>query len=152
MRNNKCHWERRIDRYFDGEDDDVSAVEVHLETCPLCRANLERLSTTRRVLQSTRASVGIEDPQLRTLLDGIRGGLRTPAKRPMGGALAWLSVTTAALIVAVSTYALFFSGPGVATASVVEACETELSGASTSWNYTDEGVTVWVNYEQDDLW
>ena len=85
----QCAEALRVQAYFDGEVDAVSALEVerHAERCPECRALLEHLTRTRAGIRRE-LEFATAPPQLRasigTLLDEEARGV--PAPRAAAGA------------------------------------------------------------------
>jgi anti-sigma factor RsiW len=87
----QCAEALRVQAYFDGEVDAVSALEVerHAERCPECRALLEHLADTRARIRGE-LEFAAAPPQLRAsiarLLDEeVRGGTRQRAPRVRAG-------------------------------------------------------------------
>ena len=86
----QCAEALRVQAYFDGEVDAVSALEVerHAEHCPECRALLEHLTETRARIRGE-LELAAAPPQLRAsitrLLDEeMRGGPRERGARERG--------------------------------------------------------------------
>jgi anti-sigma factor RsiW len=83
----QCAEALRVQAYFDGEVDAVSALEVerHAERCPECRALLEHLADTRARIRSE-LEFAAAPPQLRASITRLldeerRGGARRRAPR-----------------------------------------------------------------------
>ena len=115
----QCAEALRVQAYFDGEVDAVSALEVerHAEHCPECRSLLEHLADTR-VRMRSELEFPSAPPQLRASLERLldeetRAAMREPAARArprrrapalwltaFGGAGAALAAAVALLVVA----------------------------------------------------
>ena len=83
----QCAESLRVQAYFDGEVDAVSAIDVerHAEHCPECRALLEHLARTREQLR-TGLEFASAPPQLRAALTRrLDQESAPPARRPAGG-------------------------------------------------------------------
>jgi len=109
----KCH--KVIDRlsaWLDGELNDAerAAVAGHIEVCPDCRRELDRLVADRELLSS--ASPAEEPPFLAArVLSEIRAGQRRPAHGLLRRVLVPIA---AALLIAVSIGAGTMLGAGLA--------------------------------------
>jgi anti-sigma factor RsiW len=83
----QCAEQLRVQAYFDGEVDAVSAVEIerHAEGCAECRALLEDLERTRELIRRDLA-FEVAPPQLRAriaqLLDREAGAAPAAVRRP----------------------------------------------------------------------
>jgi anti-sigma factor RsiW len=147
-----CRWLQRVEAGFDGETPASTAVEKHLQECAVCTQHLETLQRVRGGVQArTQSTPTISDTQFPHFMQGIRTNIERPARRPMG-LWAALSLTTAALLVALAAFSMFYGGPEKVRATEIESASTELQGASVDWYDTKEGVTtVWVNVAKEDI-
>jgi hypothetical protein len=137
-------WQQQLARRFDGEGAEVSETQTPEERAYL--AALERLRTGARAV-ATRAE--IRDAQLPAFLHGIREGIQTPPSYRRVWAL--LSLSTAALLVALSAF-LVFTWRNDDAASVVEAASTQIQGATvSSYSQEDGTAVVWVRVPRRDL-
>ena len=92
---------------------------------------------------------GISDAQFPAFMRGIQDGIDAPRPRP-AGLWAALSLSTAALIVAVAVFAVFFGGTSPAQATKVESMSTELPGATVDTYRSEDGVTtVWITMSKE---
>jgi anti-sigma factor RsiW len=122
----QCAEALRVQAYFDGEVDAVSALEVerHAERCPECRALLEHLAQTRaRIrgeLEFATAPAQLRASIARLLDEEMRSGARHAAPpRPAGwrarplwlGALGGLGAALAAGLALVVVSSLWLSNP-----------------------------------------
>ena len=149
-----CRFQRKAERWFDGESNNRHEVERHVAECPDCAAWLEMLRETRAGVESVLGQVEISDAQLPAFLEGIREQIQGPRRRARTGLWALASVTAAALVVAISMMTIFSDGPApVQAQTIVEQCSTELDGATTTSYYSEDGTaTVWVNVPEGDMW
>ncbi|NIA15465.1 MAG: hypothetical protein GWP08_15485 [Nitrospiraceae bacterium] len=150
----RCGWEKRVELWFDGEGAPTDPEAAHVAQCPHCAAQVAQWGALRSAVRETAASEAIADAQFPAFFDGIREQVRTPM-RPRGHRKLWaaLSLTAAALIVAISAVVVFRDGPQPVGATVIESCSTELEGATIRSYSSDEGVaTVWITVSQDDVW
>ena len=142
---------KRVERWFDGELRELSDDDAAVFARPECQAYLESLHRMHEGIEAMAESQRIEDGQLGAFMAGIRDGVerRAPAMRRM---LALASVTTAALIMAVSMYAVLRNAGGDKAHTVVEAATTEIEGAQVETYYSDDGTaTAWVTRPDKDL-
>lgn len=148
-----CRWMKKIEAYADGETGAAAAVEAHLHGCPACAGHLAQLRRIREgVGASTRREV-IEDAQFPAFMRGIREGIESPAPAYRGGWFAVLSLSMAALIVALATVAVLSGGPAPVKATEVESAYTDLEGATLNTYNSGDGVTtIWVTVDKDDVW
>lgn len=95
----------------------------------------------------------ISDAQFPAFMDGIRQQL-PGQRRPFGGRWALVSVAAAALVVAVSVFAVLNSAqPQDVRATVVEEATTEIEGARVVWYPNEDGgATVWIEPAEGDVW
>jgi anti-sigma factor RsiW len=114
----QCAEALRVQAYFDGEVDAVSALEVerHAERCPECRALLEHLATTRARIRGE-LEFAAAPPQLRAsiarLLDEeVRGATGQRAPRvPLRPRPFWLGALGGVGAALAAGLALFFIAP-----------------------------------------
>ena len=145
-------WERDIARRFDGEGD--ATVAVPGSEALAYEASLRRL---REGAQVAMHRPEIAAAQFPSFMEGIRESIEAP-RRHHRGFWAVLSLSTAALLVAISAFLVFAGGPDSqhqvveAVTTQVEAATTEIPGATVE-KYTNEDGTavVWVSTAQRDL-
>lgn len=150
----KCSWDKRVALWFDGAAAPTAPEAEHVAQCDHCSAQVAQWGVLRSAASETAACEGIGEGQFPAFLDGIRDRVQTPV-RPQGHRQLWaaLSLTAAALIVAISAVLVFRDGPLPVDATVIESCSTELEGATIRSYSSDEGVaTVWITVSQDDVW
>ncbi len=118
----KCHQViDRLSSWLDGElaEAERQAVDRHVETCPACRLELDRLRADRQVLVS--ASRPEEPPFLAArVMAEIRSTRRAPARGLLRRALVPVA---AALLIAVGAGAGTLLGTGLARSGQAEANE-----------------------------
>lgn len=103
-------------------------------------------------VQTLPEAPGIADESMTAFLSGIHEGLEEPALH-RGRLWATASALTAALILLLSLFVIFSSGPEPVRATEVESCSTELDGVTLETYDNREGVsTVWVTMPENDLW
>lgn len=151
----ECRWTPHVEAWFDGEKEHVQAgVEAHIASCPACTEHIAFLREVRAYTTESAAVPGIADGQMGAFLDGMWAGVETaaPHHRPFW---AWLSLSAAALLMALATYFVFtdFNSPDrTVEATVVESAYSELQGASVDVEISEDGAaTVWVNNAPDDI-
>ena len=145
--------EQKIARVSDGEEQGLCT--------PAGTADPDgALSLIRKGAAAARRREGIADAQFPAFLDGVRARIAAEERRPAGFAArlarerAWavVSLTSAALIVAVSAFLVFAGETPNAGATVVEEVSTEIDGASVHWDTSEDGATVvWVEMAERDL-
>jgi len=106
----KCRWSQRVERWFDGESREPESVAQHVAGCPQCAAMAARLQRFREGVHAVDVRAEIASGQFPAFLEGIRQGIEAPRRRHTG-VWALASVSAAALIVAVSLFAMFTGGP-----------------------------------------
>ncbi len=150
----KCRWTKQAEAWADGEAGNPAAVEAHVEACAACRAHVEGLRIVRAGVAAVRRNDEIRDPQLAAFVSGIRERLEEPPRsRSRSRFWALLSLSAAALIVALSAFFMITNGLGKVDATVVESCGSDLQGATVTSYSSDNGVTtVWVTASEDDVW
>lgn len=145
--------EKEIARRFDGEATGKSPAALNSDLAAY-EAGLKML---REGAQSAVQRPEIADAQFPAFMEGIRENLETP-RRGHRGFWAVVSLSTAALLVAMSAFVIFMS-TNQHDSTVVEAVTTEVETVSTDINgatvdsYTSgDGTTVvWVSTEKRDL-
>lgn len=145
-----CRWMQRVEALHDGIQD--AKAQAHLDRCGTCTAHLARLKRFSAAIATVRRDATIEDAQFNVFMAGIHEEI---APKPMWrrGFWAMTSLTTAALLIALSVWGVFRLGLEPHAMTEVEAMETELVGASLDWVPADDGVaTLWVNISEDDTW
>ncbi len=129
-----------VERWFDGESSESNQTEDVL-TDAGSKQYAKDLETMREGVKDVMARERIEDGQFPAFMEGIRERIDPPA-RGHRGIWAFASAAAAALIVALSVY-MVFTPPSPHT--VVEACSTEVEGATATSYYSDNGTAVvWV--------
>ena len=142
-----CEYQERVERWLDGECADNDGVEKHLAACPSCRTYAEQTQRMREGVRAVSERAAIADAQFPSFYEAIREGVNRPPRRY--GRWAILSITTAAIIVAISIVSILFNFSGDPMQPVraeVEQVSTEIDGATATFKYDDDGTaTVWVN-------
>ncbi|HOJ32486.1 MAG TPA: hypothetical protein PKY35_11105 [Candidatus Hydrogenedentes bacterium] len=115
--------------------------------------DLVLLGQISRSAQNLRAREVVSDVQFPAFWKGIEDRLKTPPVRSSQRFWAILSFTTAALIVALSIFLVFFgkTQPVVAQ-TIVEEVTTDIEGASVSWSPSEDGAMVFVRVAERDIW
>ena len=150
----RCGWEKRVELWFDGAATPTDPEAEHVVQCAHCAAQVAQWGVLRSAVGETATCEGIADAQFPAFFDGIQEQVQMPV-RPRGHRKLWaaLSLTAAALIVAISAVVVFREGPQPVDATVIESYSTELEGATIRSYSSDEGVaTVWITVSQDDVW
>ncbi|MCC6487820.1 MAG: hypothetical protein IT364_10005 [Candidatus Hydrogenedentes bacterium] len=139
-------WQREVARRFDGESD-VQPMAPSAEALAY-EASLRQLREGAK-LAAYRPEIA--DAQFPSFMEGIRESIEAP-RRHHRGFWAVLSLSTAALLVALSAFLVFGGGPDKSVTTQVEAATTEIPGATVE-KYTNEDGTavVWVSTAQRDL-
>lgn len=142
-----CEYQEHVERWLDGECADIESIENHLTACPACRMHTEQAQRMREGIHAVSEQMAIADAQFPAFYESIRDGIDRSPRRP--GRWALLSMTTAAIIVAISVVSIMvnFSGePMQPVRAEVENVSTDIDGATATFNYDDDGTTtVWVN-------
>lgn len=150
----KCGWTRQVERLFDGESTGLERVKAHVASCPACAGTLRRLTVLREGVSVVAAREEIGAAQFPAFMAGIREQIEAPAPRRTG-MWAVLSLTAAALIAALSIFAVASGGPApvVAEHTVVESATTEIEGAIVEkQNSSDHGpATIWIHPPRKDV-
>lgn len=150
----KCAWTRRVEQWFDGESHGQDGVAAHAATCPVCAATLKRLSRLHEGVEAIATREEIGAAQFSAFMAGIREQIEAPESRRTG-LWAVLSLTAAALIAALSIFAVVTGGPDpvVAEHTVVESATTEIEGAVIEkQNSSDAGpATIWIHPPRKDV-
>jgi predicted anti-sigma-YlaC factor YlaD len=147
-----CRWSPRVERWFDGESREPERVAQHVAECPGCAGLVNRLERWRKGARAVAEKAEIADAQFPAFLAGVREGIEAPERR-RSGLWAVVSLTAAALLVALSVFAVF-TGPGPAKAhTVVESAETEVEGATveTQDSTEDSSAVIWVHVPRRDV-
>lgn len=148
----RCRWIYRVEQWFDGEAAEPESIERHVETCAVCRAHLDQLRAMRTGVAAVNAREEIRDAQLPAFVAGIQERL-TPPSRRHARLWALVSLSAAALIVALATFFVVTNGLGKVDATVVESCSSDIQGATVTSYSSDNGVTtVWITVSEDDVW
>ncbi|MFA6243361.1 MAG: hypothetical protein WC655_20650 [Candidatus Hydrogenedentales bacterium] len=138
--------ERELARRFDtaGVEDAVRAAQSPAEKAYV--ADMQRI---REGVRAVSAAPSISDVQFNAFMSGIREQIEAPQSRR--GVWALLSLSTAALLVALSVFVVFMSGRST-TESVVEAATTQLPGATVNSYATQNGTQViWISTPSRDV-
>lgn len=150
MNMSTCKWTKKVEAFADGELADPGQVQSHLTTCEPCARHHDRLLAFRAALSETAPPPALSDTQFPAFMDGIQQELSRSRKRP-GGFWAVLSLSAAALVIAIATFSIF-TGPGPVKANEVESVSTQLDGATVHWDNSDDGVTtIWISVAEDDV-
>lgn len=146
-----CTWIKKIETFVDGELTDVQSVEAHMMQCAECARYRDELLRVRTALEVVSAqSPQVSDDQFRSFMDGIHDGVDNRSRHPRGF-WALLSLTAAALVIAIATFSVF-TGPGPVKANEVESVSTQLDNATVHWDNSDDGVTtIWISISEDDV-
>ena len=128
--------ERELARRFDieGVEDAIRAAETPAE-----KAYVAEMQRIREGVRAVSEAPSISDVQFNAFMSGIREQIEAPQSRR--GVWALLSLSTAALLVALSVFVVFMSGHST-TESVVEAATTQLPGATVNSYATQNGTQV----------
>jgi len=146
-----CRWFKEIEIYVDGETARPETVEAHLATCPACAAHRDSLLTWRGVTRPLATPV-LSDEQFPAFMAGIRAELDAPRRRH-GGFWALMSLTAAALVIAIAVFSIF-TGPtnNPTQATEVKSVSTDIDNATVSVETPEDGVTtIRVNINKDDI-
>lgn len=145
-----CNWIKRVEAYIDGETTDSPSVEAHLRACAPCASHRDDLLMIRSAVSGMGEAPVLSDNQFPAFMDGIQQELSRSHRRP-GGFWAVLSLSMAALVIAIATFSIF-TGPGPVKANEVESVSTQLDGATVHWDNSDDGVTtIWISSAEDDI-
>lgn len=146
--NNKG-WEYDVERAFDRESDHDDGGASDAET----KAYRRELELLRQGARTVARHERITDAQFPAFMAGINERIAEQPVRSHRGLWAFLSLASASLIVAVSTFVIIRGATPDATATVVEDVKTEIEGATVHWETSDDGgATVWVEIAEGDLW
>lgn len=149
---NRCRWEKRVERWFDGESTETDAVNRHLGECPSCRGYVAQLTQLRDYARVIGRCEGIEDARFPIYMAGIRERIQAP-RQWYGGLWAMASLAAAALIIGFSTLIVLTGHPSKAKAtSEIESVVTEIEGATVdaySGNHGD--AVVWVRFPDGEM-
>ena len=150
----KCGWTRQVEQWFDGESAGLERVPAHVASCPSCARTLGLLTALREGVSVVASREEIGATQFPAFMAGIREQIEAPAPRRMG-LWAVLSLTAAALIAALSIFAVATGGPApvVAEHTIVESATTEIEGAVVEkQNSSDHGpATIWIHPPRKDV-
>ncbi|MCF6284875.1 MAG: hypothetical protein L3K26_06780 [Candidatus Hydrogenedentes bacterium] len=147
---NTCKWTQKVEAYTDGESHDHSAVEAHIADCALCARHRATMLHMRSALGALPEAPSLSDGQFPAFMEGIHEGVSHSRKRP-GGIWALMSLSAAALVIAIATFSMF-TGPGPVKANEVESVSTQLEGGTAHWDISDDGVTtIWISIAEDDF-
>jgi anti-sigma factor RsiW len=116
----RCAEALRVEAYFDGEVDAVSALEVerHAEHCPECRALLEHLANTRARIRGE-LEFAAAPPQLRARISRLldeearRGNPQRAPRVPLRPRPFWLGALGGMGAAVAAALALFFLSPSL---------------------------------------
>lgn len=148
-----CRWQARVERWFDGEAEHGEAVEAHVAGCESCGAFIDGLTQLRSCAQLLAAKPEIADGQFPAFMQGVREKLDVPVRR-FGRLWALMSLSAAALVVALSTFFVMIGGLRTVDAKTdVELYTTDIQNATVSYYRSENGTpTVWVNMPDGDMW
>lgn len=145
-----CNWTNRVERFVDGESQEQDAVQAHLAACPACAGHRHSLMQVRAALGTLPEAPQLSDNQFPAFMEGIQAELSHSRRRP-GGMWALMSLSAAALVIAIATFSIF-TGPGPVKANEVESVSTQLNDATVHWDNSDDGVTtIWISIAEDDV-
>lgn len=145
-----CKWTSKVERFVDGESHEQEAVEAHLAACGPCAAHQESLLQLRAALGTLPEVPVLSDNQFPAFMEGIQAEVSRSRRRP-GGMWALMSLSAAALVIAIATFSIF-TGPGPVKANEVESVSTQLNDATVRWDNSDDGVTtIWISIAEDDV-
>lgn len=147
---NMCKWAIRVEAYADGEQRDSVAVESHLAGCEPCKRHHATMLRMRSAIRELPAPPVLSDGQFPAFMEGIHQEVSRSRRRP-GGFWALVSLSAAALVIALATFSMF-TGPGPVKANEVESVSTQLEDATVHWGNSDDGVTtIWISIGKDDV-
>ena len=148
--NTECKHQHEVERWFDGETTNSSAIEAHAEQCGSCQAHLAFLREARVAIEALPQSPEIADAQLQAFLEGIAEGIHQPRHR-FTGIWAMASGVAAALIAAVAMMSILTPPEApVGAESLIETVSTDIDGATVELlGEGDETPTVWLNAPDD---
>jgi anti-sigma factor RsiW len=140
----ECRWMLEVERLCDGEHPNPESVRAHMASCASCAKHAETILRMRSAASSTFKRAEIAEPQFDAFLHSVRERVEARPSR-WGGLWAVLSLTAAAMIVAVAAIIIFDKGPEKVEATVVESVSSDIRGAKVGTYSTDNGVTtVWL--------
>jgi len=137
-----------VERRFDGESpDDGKPLSPSAEAY---RAYLEKVRTGAKALGPAPPIAGA---QFDSFMEEVRQRVNRSSSRGGGRQLwAWASLVTASLLVALSLLVIFNGAKPTEAGTEVLETSTELEGATTDFEETDRGATVWLHATTEDLW
>lgn len=139
--------ELELARRFDADGLDAALREAHSSDEKAYVAALQRMRDGARAIAGAPA---ISDAQFNAFMAGIREQIDAPPQSHRG-IWALLSLSTAALLVALSVFVVFMSNHGN-TESKVEAATTQLPGATVNSYATSDGTPViWISTGSRDV-
>jgi len=145
-----CKWTSKVERLLDGESQEQEAVQAHLAVCTLCASHQRTLLQVRAALGAEPEVPVLSDNQFPAFMEGIQAEVSRSRQRP-GGMWALMSLSAAALVIAIATFSIF-TGPGPVKANEVESVSTQLNDATVHWDNSDDGVTtIWISIAEDDV-
>jgi anti-sigma factor RsiW len=145
-----CTWTKKIEAFVDGEMDDSAATEAHLAECDICADHHATLLQLRAAVSSLSAAPTLSEEQFPAFMAGIQEGTERSGRRS-GGIWTLMSLSAAALVIAIATFSIF-TGPGPVKANEVESVSTQIDGATVDWENSDDGVTtIWISIGEDDV-
>ena len=125
-------------------------MEAHLAACGPCATHQESLLQMRAALGTLPEVPVLSDNQFPAFMEGIQAEVSRSRRRP-GGMWALMSLSAAALVIAIATFSIF-TGPGPVKANEVESVSTQLNDATVRWDNSDDGVTtIWISIAEDDV-
>jgi anti-sigma factor RsiW len=147
-----CKWQKKVERWFDGETATHDGVGQHVAACPECSALVDRLRALREAAKASVARPIIDDPQFPAFMEGIRDRIQEPARHHRG-LWALASVTAASMIVAASVLFILVGGPADVAATEVESATTDIENATVEFYSSEDGsATVWVSEGGGEMW
>ena len=146
-------WQERIEQYRDGElpDSETDELELMLEDS-MHRDYDTALSSISAAAKDAMPRGVIADEQLPAFVAGIREGVEAP-RRGHRGFWALASLSTAALIVALSVFSAIMLNSQDAVHSTVDAAASEIEGVEIDTYMGEDGTAVvWVSDTGSDTW
>ncbi len=151
----ECRWVQRVEQWLDGAAPEPEAVERHVATCPSCAALRARLLRVRDGVRAVAVRQEIGSGQFDAFYAGIRDRVDAPAPTRWRGIWALASLGAAALLVAVSIFAISSGGPAPVQAhTTVESATSDIEGAliETQDSSERDSAIVWVHVPHGDVW
>ncbi len=148
-----CRQFAEVERWIDGEAAEAAGIERHVAGCAACAKHAAFLRQTRTAVAAVATRHHISDAQFPAFMEGLRVEIERP-QRSWRGLWALGSLVSAALVAAIALYSLVKPAPvPVEAKTEVELFSTQIEGATTKVDYSDDGVaTIWINVPEGDMW